>query len=170
MTNDLILLISEDYIKEYSPIQYNSDFQKIQMSIIDSQRLHLEPSLGTDLFNKILDLVDSDTISGTTYDTLLTKYIQPMLFNGTMLLALPYLHFEFGNKSINTLNSTNSTSGTIPDLNYLTTYFQNTFDTYRTRLRDHLISNSTLYPEYSQHTNNENLYPNQADYTSSIQF
>ena len=169
-TNDRILLISEDYVRQNSNMEFNLEFQFIIKSIYDAQKLYIEPLLGTELYDKITYLVDNDTISGATnYKTLLVNFIQPCLLNYTILQAIPLIHFKMNNKSINKLNSTNSETSDLESIKYLQDYYKNIAEMYSNRINRLLLNNTTLYPEYGQ-ADGDDLSPSVDDYTCDIVF
>lgn len=171
MTNDLIYLISEDYCRQNLPIEWNFDMQFFYKSIEDTQKLYVEPTLGTHTYNYLLSIVDDGSITGdTVYTNLLKNYIQPMLVNYTMLQAIPLIHFKMSNKSINKLNSTNSETSALEEIKYLQDYYINIAEMYRERLRLHLIANNALYPELYTANTIDDISPSKDDYTCDMVF
>ena len=57
------MFISIGYLKETTPLNDNVDDSKIRTIILATQRMFIEPILGTDLYNKI----SAEIIAGTLY-------------------------------------------------------------------------------------------------------
>jgi len=74
-----VLLISEELLKTYSYISENVQSDELRYAIMISQNIEIQESLGTNLYQHILDAVDNGTIgdvSNTNYKYLLDTYIQ----------------------------------------------------------------------------------------------
>ena len=62
-----VLLISEETLKTYTAIQNNVQSDELRFSILQSQQIFLQESLGTNLYEKILRLVDTGDIEIAPY-------------------------------------------------------------------------------------------------------
>ena len=87
------LFVSENMIKQSTAINMNVSTDLILPYILQSQKLYLEPKLGTDLYNEINDEIVAASVS-TNNEILLEEYIAPMLVNWSFYHLLPFLRFE----------------------------------------------------------------------------
>ena len=77
-----VLLISEQKLKDNTPITDNVDSSELRFAIQQSQAIQIQETLGTNLYEKILQLVDTGDINlagNANYKSLLDNYIQPTL-------------------------------------------------------------------------------------------
>ena len=79
-----VLLISEQKLKDSSSINLQVDNEILLPYILQSQTLYVETKLGTQLYNKLKDLITNNTIglpANAAYKTLLDDYISFVLVN-----------------------------------------------------------------------------------------
>jgi hypothetical protein len=79
-----VLLISEQKLKDNTPINENVDSSELRFCILQAQNIQIQESLGTNLYEKLLQIVDNGTISDPSnlnYKLLLDNYIQPTLIS-----------------------------------------------------------------------------------------
>jgi hypothetical protein len=72
------LIISENYLKEYTTINNNVDVKIVTPVIQEAQVFYILPILGTQLYNQIISQVGSNTVSAANV-TLLDNYVVPCL-------------------------------------------------------------------------------------------
>ena len=162
-------LISTTYFKENSVVNLNVEDQLINMSIIDAQEIHIQNTLGTKLYKKIISMVkDGSITNGSVYQTLLDDYIVDALVKWTLVETLPYIHSKIMNKSVSTQTSDNSTPLSIEDLKYHIEQHRNKAEYKTQRMADYLCANSTLYPEYTQATTIDDIVPQHNAYFSGV--
>ena len=73
-----VLFISEAFVKDNTLLHENIDFKFIRPVIMLSQDIHLQPKLGTTMFNELKTQIIGGTLT-TANTTLLNDYIQPIL-------------------------------------------------------------------------------------------
>ena len=143
-----IFLLSEKTLKSSSYINDNVDGMYLLPTIQFAQDAGLQPILGTNLFNKIKELVRTEQIEGTDYQTLLDDYITNYLINKVMA-ELPYpLLVKFRNSGMDMNNNDGAVKSTLNECQYLTHYYDNRSAFYANRLTEYLIANSSKFPEY----------------------
>ena len=77
-----VLFISEERLKDSTTIGLNVDTELLLPYIKQSQKLYVETKLGTDLNNKLKDLIQLGTVNNVgneAYATLLNDYIAEIL-------------------------------------------------------------------------------------------
>ena len=95
-----VLLISEQKLKDNTPITDNVDSSELRFAIQQSQAIQIQETLGTNLYEKILQLVDTGDINlagNANYKSLLDNYIQPTLIAYSYYLALDNFWVKFIN-------------------------------------------------------------------------
>ena len=88
-----VLLITPTEMTAQTIISGNVDFDRYTWCVLDAQLRVLEPLLGTELYDKILEDAKNDTLTGL-YLELYTDFVKPIVkFTGTAtyLEVAPYL-------------------------------------------------------------------------------
>lgn len=170
----LVYFVSNDDVKKYTPININVEESLVRKAILDAQHIKLQELLGSELYNKIEDLV----ISGMTedvnadYKTLYDDHIYNCTIQWTLVEILPYVRFKIVNKSVTLQNSENSTPAEFEEFKYFIALLTNKAEFYSKRMKDYLKANYTLFPEYNFCTGCDNgeLKPSKGAYFSGIEF
>lgn len=165
-----ILLISEDYIKTYTSTTDNVAGDFITPSILIAQDLELEPTIGTELYNKIIDLVDNDTISNdenSHYKTLLDDYIQPMVCHYTITHLLQNTSVKMTNFGVMKSEDEKMYNIDRNEVQSVKDYYTHIGDFYKLKLQNYLISNYSLFPELSTNDKVDEIKANLTSAASS---
>lgn len=141
------LLITPQYLKQYSVVGDNVDEAYITPAIIDSQLMGLQPIIGTMLYDNLCQMVD-DGIMTAEYQELLDNYITPYLLNKTQAYLMMNLFAKQRNAGIVNYLDTNQQNTDIAQVKFLRADFENKATFYAQRLADYLCANSKTYPEY----------------------
>lgn len=166
--SDVVLLISEDRIKETSFLDENVDADLIKDVIELCQDKYILPLMGTALFNEVLDKIDNDQITGS-YETLLKSYIHKALKWYVLFEGIPVLTYKFMNKSILKKNSENSQPIDSEDVTRLMDNFRNNAEMFAQRLTKYLIANNTTFTLYNNAgSTSDTIHPKKNSYTTSI--
>ena len=171
--SNTVLFISEDYLKEFSPIASNVQNNALSNSILKAQTQYILPVLGLTLYNKLVnDIYVAQGVSGlsTNYLTLLEDYITPTLTEYSLYEALIPLTFKFQNKGIGRMNDTFQETIDLDTLKYLRNEIRNTAQWHQERLVRYLCNNSELFPEYNVVTDDLNPDATTGTYNSGIYF
>lgn len=158
-----ILLISENVLKSYSYIGENVQANELRYAILTSQNVEIQETLGTKLYNKILNLVDNGDINlagYSDYKDLLDKYIQPTLIGFSIFRALDNFIVKF--LSIGLVSNQSEQGSRVEFKTYLQlkTNVKDDAEFSNNYLRRYLIFNSSLFPEYTDNQK-EQLQPSQ---------
>lgn len=147
-----ILFINMDDILSYTTISGNIDIYKLNPHIYNAQILYIEPILGSDLYDKIDELIDTNEIISNTsysaYTNLVTNYITPSLVFHTMELFIPINSFDISDGGTTQHTPTNAQYSVIDDINNITRKYKIIGDKYDQKLVDYLCKNKNLFPEY----------------------
>ncbi len=166
-----VYLISAQNLKDYTPINDNVDDSLLHNAIIEAQEISIQELLGTKLYKKILSLVKTDDINlpaNTKYKELLDEHITKVVLYDALLRAIPYIHYKVVNKGITTQFSTESSTTTVAEMEFLMDQVKNNKEFFATRLSRHLLANIQLYPEYMSASKIDEMIPNVEPYRTSM--
>lgn len=168
-----VLLVSEQKLKDSTAINENVDTSELRFCIQQAQTIQIQESLGTNLFEKIMDLVSTGDISlpqNTNYKGLLDNYIQPTLISYAYYLALDNFFVKFINIGLVQNRSEQGQPIDIKTLQFLKQNSKNQAEFNDNLLRRHLVFKSNLYPEYNNGNLNDGQLPPETDsaFNSSI--
>ena len=162
------LLIDYNDILHYTTISGNIDIFKINPHIHNAEILYLEPILGSDLYNKLLQLVTGATIA-EPYNTLLIDYVTPSVVFHTMELFIPLNAFQIADGGVSQYTPSNANFSSIDEIDKISNKYRIIGGKYDMKLSEYLIKNSALFPEYTGNTGligkNETTYRSGGIYT-----
>lgn len=166
-----IYFISETTLKNNSPINLNVEQQLLNLAILDAQDTRIQMALGSNLYNKIKDLIDTGDISISTYSdykTLLDDYIVPALISWSTYECLTYVRYKIMNKSVTSQASDNTTPVDLEELKFISAYIMNKAEFKQQRLIDYLVENRTLFAEYTAANDYDDIVPKSNAYFSGL--
>lgn len=115
-------LITLDYLALYSPLPSNYDFSEVENYIHISEKIDIEPILGTPLYELLLDEVERNEVT-PEHATLLLQ-IYPLLGFSTVYNALPFISYNISQVGITRGHSENSDSIETKDVNYISNHLK----------------------------------------------
>lgn len=143
-----VYLISVKTLKENSVINNNVDEMYVLPAVDFAQDSGLQPLLGTKLYNRLMDLVESGITEENDYKYLLDEYITPYLINKvTADIQIP-LSFKLRNQGVVQQTGENTYVPSLKDMQYVAQSYENKANFYANRLSDFLRANRSKYPEY----------------------
>jgi hypothetical protein len=160
-----ILLINEELLKKYTPLTDAVDPNLIRPCIYVAQDMYLQNFLGTNLINKIKDDVANETLTGN-YEILLNDYILKLLIWWTMVELYPSLLYKHDNGNLVSRQSEDTTPVTKGEMESLKEKARENARFYTNRMVNYLRFNSSLFPEYTNNTN-DNIFPDRNPYGKS---
>jgi len=162
-----VLFISEDYVKRNSSIDENIDVKLIQPTILDVQRIKLEPVLGTKLYEGLKGRVETSTTTSDD-DTLIEDYVAPALLKWVLFDLTTHLLYRYRNKNVSKKNSENSQPVDYTEYRNLLDFYQHKAEWYEERLIRYLCANDNLFPEYYDIDDENDIFPKSNAYNSSF--
>jgi len=152
MTNTF--LISEAVLRNYTDINTSVDSALIKNAIRESQDISLQAIIGTLLYEKLLDLVDSGDIStpsNSNYKGLLDNYIQDFLIYSAYWYSLDAVYLRSRNNGLVRPTGGDNADGVERELyNLKRQSVENKKQYYAQRLTDYIIEEESLFPELTQ--------------------
>ena len=148
-TND-VLLISESYIKSVTNISDNLAGDYLLPSIKLAQDIDLESTIGTQLLEKIQELIYNNDISNQEnemYKLLLDNYIQPYLAYATIQHLTPTVAYKLANQGVLRTDDEKSYNVTSNEVDKVMDFYSHIANTFKKRLQLVLIANYNEFPE-----------------------
>ena len=153
-----VLFISEAKLKDSTAINLAVDTDLLLPYLRQSQKLYVETKLGTDLNNKLKDLIVAGTVGAVgneNYKTLLDDYIGDMLPNWALYHCIPFLRFKVENGNIYSKTSETGQALSTEESQHLREEIRNTAEYYTERMIDYICNNNSLFPEYSTNSGSD---------------
>jgi hypothetical protein len=144
------LLITRNDISKNTPLGGAVDADVLLPFIRTAQEKYILNLLGTVLYNKLQDDVESQTSFTGYYQTLVEDYVKPTLIWYGCVEYIPFSSIQFKSNGAVKQQSETGTSPSKTEVDYLLNKALNNADYYSTRLQDYLIANSSNIPEYNQ--------------------
>ena len=144
-----VFLVSAKTLKTNSIINNNVDEMYILPAIEFAQDEGLQSLIGTKLYNKLMDLVESGDITGSTnYKLLLDEYVTPYLINkATADIQIP-LAYKLRNQGVVQNTSENTYVPSMKDTQYVVQHYEDKANFYGQRMSSYLNANRSKFPEY----------------------
>lgn len=164
-----VFLVSESTMKKNSVVNNNVDGMYLLPAIEFAQDAGLQPIIGTKLYNKLMDLVENGSITGSTdYKYLLDEYITPYLVNKvTADIQIP-LSFKLRNQGVVQQTDANTYVPSMKDIQYVIQNYENKANFYSNRMSDYLRANRSKYPEYCSVDSCADMPSNKDAYNTGI--
>ena len=151
--------IGPDDIKSSSYINYNVDDAMLGKAIRETQDIHLQAIIGSNLYYRLQELVynaiqdSGETINDEgfeAYQELLEDYVQPYLEEKTQAVLCVPLTYKLRNFGVAKNSDTNIESPSLRDVMALQKRFNTSSAKYATRLSMWLCANKDAFPELSE--------------------
>ena len=153
-----VLFISESKLKDSTAINLNVDVDLLLPYVRQAQKLYVETKLGTDLTQKLKDLIVAGTLGNAgneAYKSLVDDYIGDMLPNWAFYHAVPFLRFKIENGNIYSKTSETGTALSTEESQHLREEVRNTAEYYTERMIDYVRNNTGSFPEYSTNSGSD---------------
>ena len=152
------LFITPKDLKANTILNGNVDTDLFINFIKIAQQMHLQNYTGTQLYDKITQLINNNALTGDYLD-LVVDYLQPMLIHFAMVDYLPFANYQIRNGGVFKHKTENSESTTKDELDILVQKHRTFADFYAKRFVDYMgFQASTMFPEYWENKNSD-LFP-----------
>jgi len=158
------LLITRNDIIKNTPLGGAIDADSLLPFIRTAQEKYILNLVGTILYDKLQDDVESQTAFTGYYLTLVEDYIKPTLIWYSCVEYIPFSATSF--KSEGAVKHKSEQSEPVPkiEIDYLAAKAQDNAEYYATRMQDYLIANGTNIPEFFETTGDTtNIFPDQSN-------
>ena len=158
------LFITRNDIIKNTPLQGAVDADRLLPFIRTAQEKYILNLLGTVLYNKLQDDVESQTAFTGIYQTLMEEYVKPTLIWYACVEYIPFSATQFKSEGAVKYKSEQSEAVPKSEIDYLGQKAQDNAEWYATRLQDYLIAYSTQIPEFLESVGNTTqIYPDQSN-------
>lgn len=169
----MILLISEETIKAETIVSNNLEGAYLRAAIEKAQDIELYEVLGSQLYNKIINLVNNDEINedkNEAYKFLLDEYISKYLKWAVLADIITPLNFKFRNAGLVTNNDNQHyKTNSLSDSEMISDIYQKNAADYSLRMTKYIWANRSKYPEYCKCKDCSDTLPNRfAGYKTHI--
>ena len=162
-----VFLISEAKLREFTDMDNNVDTALIKNAIREAQDIPLQQCIGTLLYNKILNLVETGNITQSQYSDykyILDAYIQDFLLYAAYWYALDSIYLRARNNGLLVPNGgENSIASDRSLYNVKKQTVENKMNYYNDRLTNYIIEEQATYPELNS---SNKLYDQWPDYNT----
>lgn len=139
------LLITETQIKQGSTLNDNIDSEFLKAQIYYTQERFVQPLLGTDLYQEIINQYSANTLTALN-QILLDNYIRFMLINYTAGEVIPLIHYRIDNIGVHNRSDTNFNPVQHTEVEYLCIQYKNQGAFYAEQLNNYLHEHEEDYP------------------------
>tara|TARA_R110001599_G_scaffold78371_5_gene213103 strand:+ start:1850 stop:2422 length:573 start_codon:yes stop_codon:yes gene_type:complete len=165
-----VLFISEERLKDSTTIGLNVSVDLLSPYIKQAQKLYCETKLGSNLTQKLKDLIIAGTVNDAgneAYATLLNDYISEVLPSYCLWMAVPFLRYKIENGNIYSKTSETGNALSTEEAQQLRNEVLNTAEYYMERMVDYIRNNTASFPEYSTNTGSD-VSPDRNSYYSNM--
>lgn len=147
MASTSVYLISQNYLRENSPITDNVQEKDLFPHIIAAQETYTQKILGSKFYEHIIEAFSAQTLNANEIE-LVQNYIKPQVLWRTVDLALPWVANNIRGKGILKNTDENAVVSDFREMNYLRNEASNRAEQNEQLLFDYLQKNQSLFPEY----------------------
>lgn len=169
MSRAKIFLINESIMKSETILNDNVGSEFIAPSIEAAQDMYLQQLIGTELIEKLYDLIRNDTIASpenAEYKTLLDDYITNYLKYKVLADITIPLAFKYRNNGVMQSNTDHYSNSTLRDATMVQSHYEMRANFYAERLTKYLMSKD--FPEYRSVRTSADMMANPDAYQTNI--
>jgi hypothetical protein len=166
-----IFLINENVLKSETILNDNVGSEFIRPAIEASQDIYLQQLIGTELLEKLYNLVVTNNIqedANSHYKTLIDEYITNYLKYKVLAEITIPLAYKYRSVGVVQSNGENYSNSQMKDATLVQNHYELRATFYAERLSKYLNTNSNLYPEYMSTRDNADMRANPDAYQTNI--
>lgn len=166
-----IFLINENVLKSETILNDNVGSEFIRPAIEASQDIYLQQLIGTELLEKLYNLVVTNNIqedANSHYKTLIDEYITNYLKYKVLAEITIPLAYKYRSVGVVQSNGENYSNSQMKDATLVQNHYELRATFYAERLSKYLNANSNLYPEYMSTRDNADMRANPDAYQTNI--
>lgn len=142
------ILITEQYLKEFSPIPNNYNWNDILPFIPIAEQIWVVDIIGKKLYDELLEQVADNNVNGTNATLLLKIY--PYLAMAILYEALPFINAHISEKGITLNDSENSKSISSSELSNMQNHIRTQLEVLKKMLKEFLNEHAECFPLYTK--------------------
>lgn len=167
----IVYMINAEDLKKRTTINANVDNSLLFNAIREAQDIYIQGTLGTRLYDKLIDLIRLNTIGNpenAKYKRLLDEHVMYPLIYWSWCNAIPYIRFKIYNTSVAGQSTDTTAPATTDEVKELSQPIKDKAEFYTQRLADHLKVHHADYPEYCDNLHCDEMKPNRQPYFCGI--
>lgn len=141
--------ISENYLKNNSPLGKNVDMEEIYPFAKTAEDVYIQEALGTALYQRLIDSLTASPANTTANEIALLKICRSALVWYTCYDALPFVWMKLRNIGLVKQSGENLETAAKDEMHELKAALLHKAVFYMNRLKDYLCENSNLFDEYN---------------------
>ena len=138
-------IINDKWLKEFSPIPLNYNMKELQNYVKLSETIWLEPLIGQDFYEELLDQVEDNDLTEEN-STALVEAIYPYLGFAVVYEALPSLMYHISEVGLTKGKSDNSDSLDLKDMTYVQQHLRTQVEARKDYCKKWLCERSDKFP------------------------
>lgn len=160
-------LISTEYLKTNTSIEYSVDDALLAPIIDMSQMTHIQLALGSAFYDLLQDQIVNDNLTAVN-EALIRDYIQPALAKWTEYDSVPLLAYSMTNKSLLVRTAENADRTSLEEVKWFRQSIRDNAEFLMKRLNNELQINMTLYPVWASQSSLQNVKRNSKSFFNGI--
>jgi hypothetical protein len=154
--NPVVYFISQEYFFQNTPVEQNVDWDKIQPFCVQCTQLYLQQSIGETGLNALSNGVKNNTLTPDE-ETFIRNYVQPMVCQYTLWMALPFINFKATNKALSKESSEYSQAADLDEMKYLRSNVKDAAEFFQRRMVKYLADHPGKFQWYDHPDALDNL-------------
>lgn len=149
-----VYLVKNEYLKQLSGINNNTDFELLKPTIIMVQDIYIQQILGTPLYNDLKTKIIADSTLATEpdYKALINDYIAKVIVWYVKMESSIELTYRYTNAGVQLKNGENNNPSDVSNLKFLMDKWRINAERYAQLLTDHLMTYTDVFPKYLERT------------------
>lgn len=139
-------LINEEYLKAYSPIPLNFNWDNIRMFCNIAEEIWIVPIIGRALYDELIEQVNQNNVTDVNSSLLIKIYMLEAM--AIVYESLPFIRSHISEVGITLGKSDNSDSISSTDTNNLLNHLRSQLEVLKSQLKEFLDKNKDCYPLY----------------------
>tara|TARA_R110000744_G_scaffold53876_1_gene114771 strand:- start:10 stop:516 length:507 start_codon:yes stop_codon:yes gene_type:complete len=154
-----VLFINRTDLVRNSIIDGNVDTDKYIQFIKLAQEVHIQNYLGTKMYDALTTAMPNiDLPANARWKLLLDDYVVPMLIWFSQVEYIPFASYQLRNGGMFKHRSENAETVSKEEVDFLVEKARTNAEWYSRRFIDYMSFNQTLFPEYTNNSNDD-IYP-----------
>lgn len=165
-----VFLISDQTLKSETIINDNTGSEFLAPAIETSQDIYLQQLIGTELLDKLYELISNGEINDdkySAYKTLIDDYITNYLKYKVLSEVTIPLAYKYRNVGVVQTTHDNIQNTSLRDAQLVQNHYDLRANFYAERMSQYLCANANLYPEYKSTRNGSDIMANSDAYTTN---
>lgn len=166
-----IFLISENVLKTETILNDNVGSEFIRPAIETSQDIYLQQLIGTELLDKLYELISDNTIQNAEYNDykiLIDDYITNYLKYKVLAEITIPLAYKYRNAGVVQVAGDHYNNSPMKDASLVQNHYELRANFYADRLTRFLMTNANKYPEYRSTRDSSDYKANPDAYKTNI--